>query len=127
MIVRTLDEVRGSDRDVTGEGWNSLRLLTRDDAMGFTITYTTLDPGMDLSMQYRNHLEGCVCVSGHARLHDLETGETHEIVPGSLYALDRHDRHRVEVLEPTVLICVFTPALTGTESHDEHGGYAAAD
>jgi hypothetical protein len=30
------------------------------------------------------------------------------------------------VLEPTVLICVFDPALTGTETHDEHGGYAAA-
>ena len=126
MIVRTLDDVRGTTADVTGDGWRSLRMLTRDDRMGFTLTYTTLEPGMDSTLQYRNHLEGCLCISGRMQIEDLEDDTVHELVEGSLYALDRHDRHRVRVLEPTVLICVFNPALTGTETHDEHGGYAAA-
>jgi L-ectoine synthase len=127
MIVRTLDEVRGGANDVTGDGWRSLRMLTRDDAMGFTLTYTTLEPGMDSELEYRNHLEACLCVSGRMTIEDLSTGTVHELGPGSMYALDAHDRHRVRVLEPTVLVCVFDPALTGTETHDEHGGYAAAE
>ena len=127
MIVRTIEDVRGSAADVTGEGWRSLRYLTRADAMGFTLTHTTLEPGTDLSLQYRNHLEACLCVEGHMRIEELETGVVHDLVPGSMYALDRHDRHHVTVLEPTTLVCVFTPALTGGEQHDEHGGYAAAE
>jgi L-ectoine synthase len=127
MIVRTLDEVRGGMNDVTGDGWRSLRMLTRDDAMGFTLTYTTLEPGMDSELEYRNHLEACLCISGRMEIEDLATGAVHELGPGSMYALDRHDRHRARVLEPTVLVCVFNPALTGTETHDEHGGYAPAD
>jgi L-ectoine synthase len=125
MIVRTLDDVRDTSNDVTGDGWRSLRLLTRDDGMGFTITSTTLEPGMDAELEYRNHLEACLCVEGRMTIEDLATGTVHALGPGSMYALDAHDRHRVRVLEPTVLVCVFEPALTGTETHDEHGGYAA--
>ena len=127
MIVRTLDDVRDTPNDVTGDGWRSLRLLTRDDGMGFTITSTTLEPGMDSVLEYRNHLEACLCMSGRMTIEDLATGTVHELGPGSMYALDAHDRHRARVLEPTVLVCVFNPALTGTENHDDHGGYAAAE
>ena len=126
MIVRHLDEVRGTARDVSGEGWRSLRVLTRGDEMGFTITYTTLEPGTEIELQYTNHLEACLCLSGRMRIEDLATGEVHELAPETLYALDRHDRHRVRVLEPTTLVCVFNPALAGTETHDGSGGYAAA-
>ena len=126
MIVRTLEDVRDSDADVTGEGWRSLRLLTRSDEMGFTLTHTTLEPGMHASLEYRHHLEACICVAGHMQVTDPATGDVHEIVPGTMYALDRHDRHEARVLEPTTLVCVFNPALTGTETHDASGGYEAA-
>ena len=126
MIVRTLDDVRDGANDVIGDGWRSIRMLTREDAMGFTLTYTTLEPGMDAELEYRNHLEACLCIEGRMQIEDLATGTVHELGPGSMYALDEHDRHRARVLEPTVLVCVFNPALTGTETHDEHGGYAAA-
>lgn len=125
MILRTLQDVEASAADVIGDGWRSLRLLTRADQMGFTLMHTTLAAGMDATLEYRHHLEACLCISGHARIEDLATGEVREISPGTMYALDRHDRHRVHVLEPSVFVCVFNPALTGTETHDAAGGYEA--
>jgi L-ectoine synthase len=123
MIVRALADVEGSSADVTGDGWRSLRLLTRGDQMGFTITHTTLQPGMEQTLEYRHHLEACLCVSGHMQIENLATGDVHEIVPGTMCALDQNDRHVARVLEPTILVCVFNPALTGTETHDASGGY----
>ena len=125
MIVRTLQDVEGSVADVTGDGWRSLRLLTRADQMGFTLTHTTLAAGMDATLEYRHHLEACLCISGQAQIEDLATGEVREIFPGTMYALDRHERHQIHVLEQSVFVCVFNPALTGTETHDAAGGYGA--
>ena len=45
MIVRTLDEIRGTDRDVAGEGWRSRRLLLAADRMGFSMHDTTVAAG----------------------------------------------------------------------------------
>lgn len=123
MIVRRAEDLRGSPADVRTEHWSSLRLLVRDDGLGFTVTDTVLEPGLDLTLEYRNHLEACYCLEGEAAMEDLATGEVHPIRPGTLYALDRHDRHRIRALSRTRLVCVFTPALAGTEVHDESGSY----
>ena len=34
MIVRTLEEVAGTELDVRGDGWRARRLLVRDDGIG---------------------------------------------------------------------------------------------
>ena len=44
-----------------------------------------------------------------------------------MYVLDRHDPHIVRAKTDLRLICIFTPALTGHENHDEDGSYAAPD
>ena len=36
MIVRKLDDIRASDRNVESDGWVSARLLLKDDGMGFS-------------------------------------------------------------------------------------------
>jgi L-ectoine synthase len=102
-------------------------MLTRSDGMGFTLTYTTIEPGMRAELQYRHHLEACLCVDGELEIEDLSSGERYVVGPGTLYALDAHDRHVVRALAPTTLVCVFTPALAGDETHDASGGYAPAD
>jgi L-ectoine synthase len=127
MIVRHVSEVEGTSADARGEGWRSLRMLTRGDGLGFTITHTTVDAGMRAELQYRNHLEACLCVKGALEIQDLATGERHVVGPGTVYALDRHDKHTVNALERTTLVCVFAPALVGDETHDESGGYPAAE
>ena len=74
-------------------------------------------------MEYANHLEACYCIEGEGEVEDLTTGERHAIVPGTVYALDAHDRHVMRVKSDLRLVCVFSPALAGGEVHDESGAF----
>jgi L-ectoine synthase len=123
VIVRTLAEISGTPRDVAGAGWRSLRLLLRGDGMGFSLSETTVAAGAELHLWYKHHLEACLCLSGRAEIEDLATGIRHVIVPGTVYALDRHDRHVLRAAEELRLVCVFNPPLSGRETHDTDGSY----
>ena len=123
MIVRTLDEVVGTDRDVEGDGWRSRRLLLRRDELGFSLHDTTVAAGTELNLQYKHHLEACYCLEGEAELVDLADGARHPIGPGTMYALDAHDRHTLTVRQDLHLVCVFNPALSGAETHDADGSF----
>jgi L-ectoine synthase len=127
VIVRTLDEVAGSDRDVAGEGWRSRRLLLRRDGLGFSLHDTTVAAGSELNLQYKHHLEACYCLEGEAEITDLASGEQHVIGPGTVYALEQHDRHTLRVRTDMRLVCVFNPALTGSETHDADGSFPPSD
>ena len=123
MIVRSVDEVAGTTRDVSGEGWRSRRLLVRDDATGFSLSDTAVAAGAELHLQYRHHIEACYCLDGEGEIEDLASGVRHRIGPGTLYALDQHDAHVIRVTRDLRLVCVFNPPLTGGETHDARGGY----
>jgi L-ectoine synthase len=125
VIVRSVDQIAGSPRDVSGEGWRSVRLLVRDDGMGFSLSETTVAVGAELHLEYRHHLEACLCIGGEAEIEELATGERHPIGPGVAYALDQHDAHVLRVSRELRLVCVFNPALAGGETHDASGGYQA--
>jgi len=122
VIVRTLSEIEGSELDVRGDGWRAQRLLVRDDGLGFSLSETTVDGGAEMNIWYKHHQEACFVISGSAELTERDTGTTHRIGPGSVYA-PQHDRHTIRVLEPLRLVCVFSPALTGHETHDADGSY----
>jgi L-ectoine synthase len=118
VIVRTAAEVHGTAAEVSTHQWTSTRLLLQNDRMGFTITDTVVEPGMDETLWYKHHLEACYCIEGRATLEDLSTGDVYEIQPGTMYALDQHDRHRLRAGTRVRLVCVFSPPLTGQETHD---------
>lgn len=124
MIVRSVEEARGTEREIRGAHWTSVRLLLRADGMGFSMSETVLEPGMDEVLWYKHHLEACFCIEGEARVEDLATGEMYTIRPGTVYALEAHDRHRLTARTRTRLVCVFSPALTGRETHDPDGSYS---
>ena len=126
MIVRDLSEVLGSGRDVSGLGWNSRRLLVRTDGMGYSLTDTIIDAGAEMTLEYKNHLEACYCVSGEGEVEDHATGKIYMIEPGTLYALDKHDRHtlRARTESEMRLVCVFNPPLDGSEVHGPDGSYS---
>ncbi len=125
MIVRTLSEIEGSELDVRGDGWRAQRLLVRDDGLGFSLSETTVDGGAEMNLWYKHHNEACFVISGSAELIERDTGITHRIGPGSVYA-PQQDRHTIRVLEPLRLVCVFNPALSGQEKHDADGSYLPA-
>lgn len=123
MIVRDLNQAEKTDRRVVSKGWESTRLLLKDDAMGFSFHITTIYEGAELPMHYKNHLEAVYCISGEGSIEDLATGQVHEIRPGVLYALDKHDRHVLRGRTQMVMACAFNPPVTGREVHDETGAY----
>jgi L-ectoine synthase len=125
MIIRTLADTEGTDRDVRGDGWRAVRLLVRDDGLGFSMSETTVDPGGELNLWYKHHQEACFVIEGEAEITEHDTGAVHRIGPGSAYA-PQHDRHAIRVLSPLRLVCVFSPALTGRETHDADGSYLPA-
>lgn len=125
MIVRKLSETKGTDREVNAETWTSHRLLLADDKMGFSMHDTLIKAGTTTEMWYRNHLEAVYCVAGKGEIKDLATGETHPIEDGTLYALDKNDKHILYGHTDMRMVCVFNPPVTGREVHDETGAYPA--
>ncbi|MBB5517835.1 ectoine synthase [Amphiplicatus metriothermophilus] len=123
MIVRDYNEAVNSRRRIDSDGWHSVRLLLKDDGMGFSFHITTIHEGAELEMQYANHLESVYCISGEGDIEDCATGEIHQIRPGVIYALDKHDRHILRARKEMQMACVFNPPVTGREVHDETGAY----
>jgi len=125
MLIRKLNYVRNSDSNVVTDEWESARLLLKDAGMGFSMHVTTLYAGKEIHMHYKNHLEAVLVLSGEGTIEDLGTGETHQLQPGVLYALNQHDRHIVRPATQMTTVCVFNPPVTGKEVHDSTGAYPA--
>jgi L-ectoine synthase len=116
MIVRTLEEIVGSDRDVAWGNGQSRRFLLQRDGMGYSLTDTVVHAGTESLLEYKNHMEACYCIQGEGEVEDTE-GNVFPIRAGTLYALDRHDKHWLRAKTEMRLVCVFTPPLVGSESH----------
>ena len=125
MIIRKLGEIRRSDLNVRSNGWDSARMLLKDDGMGFSFHITTMHAGKELKMHYQNHLEAVFVLKGTGTIEDLGTGEIHKLAPGVMYALNDNDRHIVRPETDILTACVFNPPVTGREVHDENGAYPA--
>lgn len=125
MIVKHLDQIIGTEADVDSDGWNSRRFILKSDGMGYSVNDTIIKKNAVLEMEYKNHLETVYCVEGAGEIEDLGTGEVHPITAGTLYALDKHDRHILRANKGTHMrmVCVFNPPLTGLEKHDASGAY----
>ena len=125
MIVKHLRDLLDTGRDVRGPVWASRRFLLAEDGVGFTLTETTVEAGSEQVLWYKHHVEANYVIEGEGEVENLQTGEFFALGPGSLYVLDGHERHRLRATTRMRLVCVFTPALTGRETHDADGAYAA--
>ena len=124
MIIKSIDDVKASGGYQEKPGvWTSTRYLLKDDGVGFTLTQTTCAAGQVIEMQYKNHIEANLVIEGVADVTDMATGKVHRLSAGMMYTLDQHDHHRLSIVEDIKLVCVFTPALTGAETHDDEGSY----
>ena len=123
MIVRSLHDLDGTDRDVVTPNWRSKRIILAGDRVGFSMHETVMKAGTVNDFWYANHVEAVLCVEGHGELVDKETGEVFALRPGTLYLLDGHERHQVRPVTDIRAICVFNPPVTGREVHDERGVY----
>ncbi|MFI7670571.1 ectoine synthase [Nocardia sp. NPDC049526] len=123
MIVRSTAEITGTERDVAGQGWRSKRIVLGGDGVGFSFHETSIEAGTVHEFHYRYHVEAVWLVEGEGTLTDLDHGISYELAPGSMYLLDGHERHRLEVRTDMRMMCVFNPPVTGQEVHDSDGVY----
>ncbi|WP_148715700.1 ectoine synthase [Chitinolyticbacter meiyuanensis] len=123
MIVRHLNQIIDTDRDVVAKTWASRRLLLAEDGMGFSMHETLIFAGTETSIWYQHHLEAVYCIEGEGEIELVPSRVKHRIEPGMLYALNQHDKHLLRATTQLRLVCVFNPPLTGREVHDEDGTY----
>ncbi|MFC0215408.1 ectoine hydroxylase [Paenibacillus chartarius] len=123
MIVKHVHDVIGTEYEVEAATWSSRRMLLRKDGVGFSLHDTTMKAGTVTEMWYKNHIEAVYCISGAGELEVVEENKKHPVVPGTLYVLNGHEKHRLICHEDLRVICVFNPPCTGTEVHDESGAY----
>ncbi|MET7468319.1 ectoine synthase [Micromonospora sp. NPDC005686] len=116
MIVRTREQIEPVE---WGNGL-SYRYLLTTDKMGFTVCHTVVRAGTKSRLEYRRHLEACLCVGGRGSVVTADGSQTWELRPGVLYALNEHDAHFLIAAPDTdlELISVFNPPLVGTERHN---------
>ncbi|QUC64082.1 ectoine synthase [Nitrosopumilus sp. K4] len=122
MIVRNIESLRGTERQVDSKNWSSTRLILNDDNMGFSFHETILHPDTETKIWYKNHLEAVYCIEGIGEIEE-DDGTKHKITPGTVYALNKHDKHILRAFSKMRMICVFNPALVGPETHDQEGVY----
>ena len=126
MIVRTLATILNTPAHVTGDNFESRRILLAADNLGYSLHDTICKEGSEQRLEYKNHVETNYVIEGQGAVTNITTGEVHPLTPGTVYVLDRHEPHLLRADTDMRIICVFTPALTGQEKHDASGSYAAA-
>lgn len=117
MIINSIEKVENTERDVAWGNGQSRRLILESDNMGYAVTDTIVEEGTASLLEYRNHLETCYCIEGEGEVIDQGTGIAHRIVPGTVYALDKHEKHILKADKTMRLVCVFNPPLKGEERH----------
>ena len=127
MIVRTLSSVLDTDAHVRGEAFESRRILLARDGLGYSLHDTVCKAGSEQHLHYKNHVETNYVIEGTGEVVDVATGDVHPLAPGTVYVLDRHDPHILRAHTDMRIVCIFTPALTGQETHDADGSYGLPD
>ena len=124
MIVKDLADILGTGAHVTGEAFESRRVLLAADGLGYSLHDTVVKPGSEQVLEYKHHVESNYCIAGSGEVENVATGEVFPLHPGVLYTLDRHERHVIRAGDEGLrFVCIFTPALTGREVHDADGSY----
>jgi L-ectoine synthase len=95
VIVRSVQQITGTDRDVQTPNWRSKRIVLARENVSFSVHETTLYAGTVNDFWYTNHIEAVFIIEGEGELLNKETGEVHQLGPGSLYLLDDHERHQL--------------------------------
>ncbi|SEN86268.1 L-ectoine synthase [Amphibacillus marinus] len=127
MKVVSLDDVLGTEHEVDGGNWISRRLIMKKDNMGYSVNDTIIKAGTETHIWYQNHLESVYCIEGEGEVVTLSDNKVWPIKANQLYALDQNDEHLLRAQTTMRMVCVFNPALSGHEVHDEHGVYPVDD
>lgn len=123
MIVKSLEDLIGTEDETSEENWSSRRFILKKDGVGFSMNDTIIKAGTENYFWYKNHIEAVYCIEGEGTIEKVETGDVYDIKAGTMYLLDEHDKHILRAKTQMRMVCVFNPPLVGTETHNEEGYY----
>ena len=123
MIVRNVDDLDDTERDIKTPNWRSKRIVLAKEGVGFSVHETTLYAGTVNDFWYANHIEAVWVIEGEGELTDKDNDVTYQLRPGSVYVLNGHEHHQLRPRTEMRTVCVFNPPVTGREVHDENGVY----
>ncbi|WBX79844.1 ectoine synthase [Virgibacillus salarius] len=123
MIVKSLEDIIGTEDETSGENWSSRRFIYKKDGVGFSMNDTIIKAGTNNFFWYKNHIELVYCIEGEGEIEKLETGEVYQLKLGTMYLLDEHDKHELRARTQMRMVCVFNPPLVGSETHTKEGYY----
>jgi len=128
MFVKTVREMeaQGKRQSAAAGSATTLRMLTKDNGIGITISDVHMKAGNSNRLWYKNHWEANYILAGRGRVEDLTTGESWVMEPGMLYNVGPKDRHAMHSETDLHLISIFCPALQGDEKHDADGTLEAS-
>ena len=118
MYCTSVDAVIGTNRDASGQGWKSRRLVLASENRPYSVHQTTVSAGSRLRFCYERHSETVYCLAGAAKLTNLNDGRSYDIGPGVLYLVTIGDDHQLDVFEECIFICIFDPPLRSQEEAD---------
>lgn len=123
MIVKSLEDLVGTEDETYAENWSSRRFILKKDGVGFSMNDTIIKAGTENYFWYKNHIEAVYCIEGEGTIEKVETGDVYDIKAGTMYLLDEHDKHILRAKTQMRMVCVFNPPLVGKETHNEEGYY----
>src|SRR2546422_11239219 len=95
MIVRSLSDITGTERDVKAPTFASRRFVLAKEKVGFSLHETVLYAGTETRMWYANHIEAVYCIGGEGeRVHEGTRGKNPPRAPATdpPQARERHTR-----------------------------------
>lgn len=102
----------------------ALRLLLKEDGLGFSLSEARCGAGNRSRLWYKNHWEANYVRAGKGELLNRETGQIWDLHPGVMYCVGPNDQHSViNSDDPLRIVSIFNPPIVGHESHDEVGAY----
>lgn len=123
MIVKSLEDIIGTEDETSDGNWTSRRFLLKKDNVGFSVNDTVIKAGTENYFWYKNHIESVYLIEGEGEIEEVETGEVWQLKPGTMYTLNENDKHIVRARTQMRMVCVFNPPLVGRETHNEEGYY----
>ena len=126
MFVKTVGGLRAAGREkVVADGSaRTVRMLLKEDRVGFTMCDVNLAAGNRNVLWYKNHWEANYVLAGTGDVADLTSGESWPLAPGTMYCVGPDDRHAMHAETDLHLLSIFCPALRGDEMHDADGALA---
>jgi quercetin dioxygenase-like cupin family protein len=128
MFVKRAGDMRRARKEMIAANGQArtLRMLTKDDGLGFGFSDVHFAAGAEAILWYKHHWEANHIISGTGEVTDLGTGQTWKLGPSMGYNVGPKDRHRLRAHTDIHLLSVFCPPLVGNEQHGEDGALAAS-